>query len=222
MLQRNWRAYAERASWGPTDKALVDRLRRGDTGAFDVLYDRHHPRLYGCLRRMIGDPERARDLVHDVFLRLIEKVKPSIHAAPSIDGCTRLLTICHAASCGTDRFAEERATPWNSNCAIRSVRPSPRPPDQGLDDERFRRALDGALAELDPERRSTFLLRHAQNLPLAEISEALGCPVGTVKSRLFHVTRTLATRLNSFDPRELDMPDRQPPSSDQTGQTPHG
>ncbi|MDP7632623.1 MAG: RNA polymerase sigma factor [Candidatus Latescibacteria bacterium] len=105
MLQRNWRAYAERASWGPTDKALVDRLRRGDTGAFDVLYDRHHPRLYGCLRRMIGDPERARDLVHDVFLRLIEKSETIDTRRPFYRW---LYSVAHNLSCSELRHGQVR------------------------------------------------------------------------------------------------------------------
>ena len=54
-----------------------------------------------------------------------------------------------------------------------------------------RDALDRAFLRLTPEHRSVFVLHHHAGLPLAEIADVVGVPLGTVKSRLHYATRTL-------------------------------
>jgi len=58
-----------------------------------------------------------------------------------------------------------------------------------------RDALDRAFARLTPQHRAVFVLHHHAGLPLAEIADIVGAPVGTVKSRLHHATRTLRTAI---------------------------
>ena len=61
-------------------------------------------------------------------------------------------------------------------------------PTVSVDD---RDALDRAFQRLTPQHRAVFVLHHHAGLPLAEIADVVGVPVGTVKSRLHHATRTL-------------------------------
>src|SRR5262245_64025589 len=54
---------------GPAESELVDRARRGDHEAFRTLVERYQDRVYGLARRILRDPERARDAVQDGFLK---------------------------------------------------------------------------------------------------------------------------------------------------------
>ena len=58
-----------------------------------------------------------------------------------------------------------------------------------------RDALDRAFERLTPQQRAVFVLHHHTGLPLAEIADLVGVPVGTVKSRLHYATRTLRTAI---------------------------
>ncbi|MBT3342548.1 MAG: sigma-70 family RNA polymerase sigma factor [Gemmatimonadetes bacterium] len=195
------------------DEDLVVRLREGDTQAFDVLYNRHSARLLGYLRRMMRDAEHAQDLLQDVFLRLIER-RDTIDARRPF---TRwLYAVAHNLCCSAlrhTRVRQDTQAAVSTELRHQAGQTQARAPDQGLDEERFLGALDEALACLDPQRRSVFLLRHEQGWPIADIGAAIGCPTGTVKSRLFHSTRALAARLGPFDPTPSDT------SSDLTGPT---
>ncbi|MBT4609410.1 MAG: RNA polymerase sigma factor [Gemmatimonadetes bacterium] len=182
------------------DEQLICRLQAGDTRAFDELYDRHSPRLLGYLRRMVGDSERAQDLLHDVFLRLVERCDRIDTQRPF---SRWLYSVAHNLCCSELRHSHVRRDKSNDlslELRFQVAETQPLTPDHGLDDERFLAALDSALANLEPERRSVFVLRHAHQWPIAQISEAVGCPEGTVKSRLFHATRALAASLRPFDP----------------------
>ena len=57
--------------------------------------------------------------------------------------------------------------------------------------------LDRAFSRLTPQHRAVFVLHHHAGLPLAEIADAVGVPVGTVKSRLHHATRALRAAIEA-------------------------
>jgi RNA polymerase sigma-70 factor (ECF subfamily) len=82
----------------------------------------------------------------------------------------------------------------------------PSPPGDDFDVDRFGQRLAEELQHLDTERRSAFLLRHSEGFSIAAISDVLGCPPGTVKSRVFYAARELAQRLRLFDPVDGDHP----------------
>ena len=80
--------------------------------------------------------------------------------------------------------------------------------DAGLDAVDDRLQLEGAFRALSPEHRATFVLHHHVGLPLAEIAEATGTPVGTVKSRLHYATRALRRAID--DAPETAGPEARP------------
>lgn len=176
-----------------------------------MLYERHSGRLFGYLRRMVRDIDRAEDLLQEIFLRLIER-SDTIDARRPFSRW--LYAVAHNVSCSELRHTRVRQ---DARAAVgiemlhQAGQTGPRQPDQQIEGQRFLEALEHALESLAPQRRSVFLLRHDQGWPLADISRAVGCPVGTVKSRLFHATRALALQLRSYDPSHSDA------SSDSTG-----
>lgn len=184
------------------DEALVVRLRQGDEGAFDELYRRYSDRLMAYLQRMVGDVGLSQDLLQEVFLRLVER--PGAYD-PRRPLARWLFAVAHNLCCSALRRRGVRrdtraAVALESQLRAESARPPE--PDAAVDSERFADGLRSALADLDPERRSAFLLRHGEGFSIGQISAVLGCPAGTVKSRLFHASRQLAARLRPFDPQD--------------------
>jgi RNA polymerase sigma-70 factor (ECF subfamily) len=178
----------------------VTRLHGGDTDAFDELYRRYSQRVSAYLHRMVGDDCLCQDLLQEVFLRIIEKGRSFDPRRPFPRW---LFAIAHNLSCselrrrGVRRQATDAVGVETRHLAESRQAPAP---EEALDTERFTRRLAEELDHLDPERRSAFLLRHAEGFSIADISAVLGCPEGTVKSRLFYATRQLAERLQPFDP----------------------
>ena len=182
------------------DEDLVVCLREGDTQAFDILYERHSARLLGYLRQMVRDADHAQDLLQDVFLRLIER-GDTIDARRPFSRW--LYAVAHNLCCSAlrhTRVRQDTEAAVSMELRHQASQTQARPPDKALDEERFRSALDEAVACLDPQRRSVFLLRYEQGWPVADIGAAVGCPAGTVKSRLFYATRALAARPHCLIP----------------------
>jgi RNA polymerase sigma-70 factor (ECF subfamily) len=175
----------------------MQRIATNERGAFDELYDRYSPRLFRYLLRMAnGQRERAEDLLHDVFVQVLER-------AHSFDGqrpfATWLFALGHHRVCNEIRRlqirqqATERERHPEIECAA-SV-------EFALDWQIFKGQLDVALDELSQERCSAFLLRFVEDFSIADIARTLDCPPGTIKSRLFYTCRHLAEKLRAFDPR---------------------
>ena len=78
-------------------------------------------------------------------------------------------------------------------------------PDQILDQKDFKDKLFAEVEKFDEDHRSAFLLRYQQNFGVKEISEILGCPEGTVKSRLFYTTKKLAEKLKAYNPYNKEV-----------------
>ena len=74
-----------------------------------------------------------------------------------------------------------------------------------IDRKEFKAMLDLEIDALSEEYRTAFLLRYQEGFSIREISEALECAEGTVKSRLFYTVRRLAQRLKQFDPHIADQ-----------------
>ncbi|MFH1570788.1 MAG: sigma-70 family RNA polymerase sigma factor [Gemmatimonadota bacterium] len=181
-----------------TDEALVMRLGRGDTSAFDALYARYSQRALGYLRRMLaGDEARAQDLLQDLFLTVIDKGHT---IDPERQFSRWLFGVAHNLCCSEHRRGQVRRQAEAELSRARAAGPAGPDPGSRLDAERFVHRLHGELERLDPERRSAFLLRYGDGLAIDDIAAALGCPAGTVKSRLFYTVRLLADRLRPFAP----------------------
>jgi len=185
-----------------TDECLLARVSEGDTHAFDELYARYSRRLLGYFHRMLGGNQaQAQDFLQDLFVRVIEKA----HTFDTGRSLSRwLFSVAHHMCCNEYRRLEVRR-----DAAEELARPRLHPPGEdhvadAVDADRFAVCLHAELAQLDEEKRSAFLLRHTQGLSIPDISDILGCPTGTVKSRLFYTTRVLAERLRRFDPHPSD------------------
>lgn len=179
-----------------SDEALIALIDQGETAAFDELYRRYHQRLLHYFYRMLNRrQDRAQDLLQELFLKIIEH---SSQISPQQRFSTWAFAVAHNMCCNEYRYQQVRRT-------VTEVDMDQFPAlledlDNLLDQQRFKEALLRELAQLDKDRRSTFLLRYQENFSLGEISDIMQCSLGTVKSRLFYTARHLARALNTFSP----------------------
>jgi len=173
------------------ERELVRRCRSGDPKAFRHLVETHHERVYRTAFALTADPEVAQEVVQETFLRAWRGLGRFRGEASLATWLTRL-----AVSAGTDELRRQRRQ------ARLHLAPLPLPfsrPDAArtLED---RDELDHALAQLRPEARQVIALRFGLDLSLREIAATLGCPEGTVKSRLHTALNQLRERMGRDDP----------------------
>jgi RNA polymerase sigma-70 factor (ECF subfamily) len=169
---------------------LVQRAAAGDHDAFAELAGAAYRRLYGIARLMLGDPELAEDAVQEALVRAWRDLPTLRHA----DAWGSWLHRIVVRACLTEarRRGATRAVP------VDAVTPAlvPATPDETLAVQR-REELHRAFAALSVEQRTVVILHHYLDLPLHEIGETLGLPVGTVKSRLHYALQTMRATLEA-------------------------
>lgn len=159
---------------------LVAACRRGSREAQQRLYECCHLRAYRLLVRMVGLNDAA-DVLQQVFLQVFR----SLHR---FSGESRFETWLYRVSVNESlqHLRKQRRRRWVS---LESDFMD-HEPDQERDLD-HKELLERALAKLDPELRSLFLLREVENQSYAEIAEALQIPEGTVASRLSRARQLL-------------------------------
>ena len=162
---------------------LVERAREGDDVAFTELVDLDGDLCYAIAYRILRDAERAQDAVQQAFLlawRDLPRLRDPERFGPWLHRL--LVNACY------EELRRHRRWSITDQGRCRSTDRADADPMVSVDD---RDALDRAFERLTPQHRAVFVLHHHAGLPLAEIADIVGVPVGTVKSRLHYATRTL-------------------------------
>lgn len=170
--------------------ALLERVRRGDRSAFEAIYHRFHRPLGAYLLRLIRRPEAVDELVDDTLLVVWK-------GAGRFDGRSRLSTWIFGIAYRKALKALEKRSRRRDDAALGTAgEPVERHTPEGAWDRRERAALvTAALEHLSPEQRAVVVLTYYQGLSYPEIADLVGCPLGTVKTRMFHARRKLAALL---------------------------
>ena len=175
--------------------------QKGDERAFEVLYWRHNRGIFNFISHFIGESgNQAEELLQDVFLKV---VKASKRYEPSAKFTTWLYQIARNGCIDHFRKMKHRKTtslaqPIDSEeemvleSTIAGTHPSP---EKAARISEVSLVLEEAIAALPEDQKEVFLMREDLNLSFAEISELIGCPVNTAKSRmryaLEHLRKTL-------------------------------
>ena len=154
-----------------------------DADEFDAFYTLSFPRIVNQVYAMIGDRDEAQDCVQEAFVRAWSR-RRQLDGTGSPEGWVRL-TAYRLAVSNWRRAVRSRRSP------DRAVQPAGNqpPPDEA------RVALLQALGRLPSDQRHALVLHHLCDLPVAEVSEVVGAPVGTVKARLSRGRATLQSLL---------------------------
>jgi len=175
------------------DEELVRRTLASHTDAFAELYERHRERVYRVAYHYVHNKNDALDLCQEVFVRAYESLATFKGQARFSTWLVRIaLNTCvdfcrHARVRQAGEF-DERTVSADERHPEATAVPNP---GQGLEREELRAALDAAVAQLSPEHRDVFILHAVEGMSYQDIAEALGCPVGTVMSRLHYARKRL-------------------------------
>jgi RNA polymerase sigma-70 factor, ECF subfamily len=177
-----------------SDEELMSRLADGDNGAFDYLYDRYSRRLLYFICRMLeGDEAQAQDVLQEVFLVLVEK-KGRFRKGSRF--ATWIFTIARNKIKNIYRFRGGKTFQDVESCEDRLFLTDA--VETNIDIKKFGRSLAAELVALSEDERSTFWLRFQEGFTVKEISDILGCPEGTIHSRLHTIIKKISGRLSEF------------------------
>jgi RNA polymerase sigma-70 factor (ECF subfamily) len=169
-----------------TDEELVARSIRGDAESFNQLILRWERPIYALAYRTIGREEDARDVCQETFLR-------AFRALPGFRGQSKFsswlyriaLNLCH------DWLRRERRTPLvqaPEDVDLDELAANAGP-SESIEDLVARKSLgrlvERAVAQLPPEQRTALILKEYHGLTFQEIADLVGCPLSTVKTRVY-------------------------------------
>ena len=179
-----------------TDEELMSLLTQGGQSAFDELYERYSKPLLNFFFRMLGnDREKAEDMLHDLFLKVIEKPE-------SFDGTKKFSTWFYTLA-GNMIKNEYRSRQTRNEHLQHSINAISEPfelNNEQLDRQLFDQRLQAELDQQDADTRLIFNLRFVEEMSVKQIAEIMECPEGTVKSRLFYLTKQLSKKLSAYKP----------------------
>lgn len=168
-----------------SDHQLMLAVKNGDLDRLGQLFERYHVRLYNLFLRQLGERQTSEDLVQEVFLRML-KYRHTYRGEGRFT--TWMYTIARNVRADLLRRAARKNDFTHEIEELVSVAPDPAELSQraGRYENLYR-----ALGRLSDEKREVIELSRFQGLKYEEISEILGCPVGTIKARVFHAIREL-------------------------------
>ena len=198
-----------------SDERLLATARAGDKQALETLLARHQEQVYRFGMKMCRDPEDARDVLQDTLLAMARSVR-DFRGASSLS--TWLYSIARSFCIKKRRrskFAPEEQRSLDSDAAGEAKRLSAPgdSPDDALAGKQVERALENAIAALDPMYREVLLLRDVEGLTAPEVAEVLGVSVQAVKSRLHRARLSVRERvapmlgLDAGPPMAVGCPD---------------
>lgn len=180
----------------------LEALSKGDSGPFEDFVPVGMAVLAGFFRRKGASVEEAEDLSQEVLMKLIQNA-----AKYQPDGRFSAYVFRVGRNAWIDRRRREGARPvlgplevasadGDQPAFVREPADPGRAPGEALEVSDEAARVRRALGELSAAHREVFELGVVQELPYPEISSALGIPVGTVKSRMFHALRALRAALS--------------------------
>ena len=182
-----------------TDEGLMSLLIKHEQLAFDELYNRYSkPMLNFFFIMLNNDREKAEDLLHDLFLKIIEKPQ-------SFDKSMKFSTWFYTLA-GNIVKNEYRKQQIRTNFRSESIIENTNPVEynnESLDKSIFNQQLSKELIKVDIDTRTMFDLRFNEEMSIKEIACIFDCPEGTVKSRLFYLTKNLSIKLAAFKPEKI-------------------
>jgi RNA polymerase sigma factor (sigma-70 family) len=167
-----------------TDQEVMMQVRGGDVEKLSILFERHHSRLYGFCLGLVGNREAARDLVQEVFFRVLryrDSYRPEAPFAPWLYRMARNAGIDLLRKGGRERPVDTE---------LERPDPSPLASDELARQDELA-ILRSALQRLPEEKRELLLLARSGSLSYEQIAELQGCTVGALKVRVHRALQLL-------------------------------
>jgi RNA polymerase sigma-70 factor, ECF subfamily len=174
-----------------SDEALIGRIATGDKVAMQVLFARHHVRVYRFVLRLVRDQTQAEDLISEVFLDVWRQAgKFEARSAVS----TWLLAIARYKALSALRRRPDEELDEETAAAIEDPGDDP---ETALEKKDKGEILRKCLTALSPEHREIIDLVYYHEKSVEEVAEIVGIPENTVKTRMFYARKRLAELLKA-------------------------
>lgn len=169
------------------DVRLMSRVAMEDVAAFEIVYRAYYPRLERFLRGMLRQTGVVDEVLDDTMLVAWRK-------AHTWDASSRLSTWLFAIAYRQALKALRRHVPVAEAVDEPAIAPEAEPEGE-LMHQQLHAQLDAALSGLTAEHRAVMELTYYQGYSCREIAEITGCPVATVKTRMFYARRKMKSLL---------------------------
>jgi RNA polymerase sigma factor (sigma-70 family) len=171
------------------EAGLIRRIAAGEPRAFETLYRLYHPRLSRFLTNILRRPHLVEEALNDTLMVIWRRPE-------SFNGASKVSTWIFAIAYRTALKALSRLDDAREDVDAER-RPSPDAgPEQALGDRQVQTLLLKAMDSLSPDHRVVVDLTYYHEAGYREIAEIMGCPVGTVKTRMFHAKQRLKDMLD--------------------------
>ena len=184
-----------------SDQKLVERVQKGDKGAFDLLVLKYQHKIVNLIMRYVRDPELSLDIAQEAFIK-------AYRALPRFRGDSAFYTWLYRIAVNTakNHLAAQRRRPMNVELDMQDpeqydlhakLKETDTPEGMALSDE-LQETVERAIAALPEDLRSAIVLRELDGMSYEEIAEAMECPVGTVRSRIFRARDAIGKKVGSL------------------------
>ena len=181
-----------------TDQQLVERVKQGEQQAFDLLVLRYQHRIMGLIGRFIKDHAEVEDVSQEAFIK-------AYRALPKFRGDSAFYTWLYRIAINTAKnyMVAKGRRPPNTDLdvdegdflEIQTTLEDVAGPEQNINRDELKAVIDTAIDELPEDLRMAFVLREFSGLSYEEITDIMGCPVGTVRSRIFRAREALDKKI---------------------------
>jgi RNA polymerase sigma-70 factor, ECF subfamily len=187
---------------GDADGPLVDRARRGDQRAFEMLVVKYQRRIERLIGRMIRDADLVQDVAQESFIR-------AYRALPQFRGDSAFYTWLYRIAVNTAKkmLVELKRDPLVTESAragsaeddetsrIENELSHAETPEAALASKEIAATVNAAIDGLSEDLKQAITLREIEGLSYEEIADVMNCPIGTVRSRIFRAREAIAARL---------------------------
>lgn len=176
------------------DQILVERVQDGDTTAYDVLVRKYQHKIIKLVSRYVHDPEAALDVAQEAFLK-------AYRGLGSFRGDSAFYTWLYRIAINTAKnylVQQSRRSPdmevdaqeaeyYEGASALKENDT----PERHLLTEEIERTVYRAIRELPDDLKTAITLRELEGMSYEQIAEAMDCPIGTVRSRIFRAREAI-------------------------------
>jgi RNA polymerase sigma-70 factor (ECF subfamily) len=177
-----------------SDQQLVERVQQGDKRAFDMLVIKYQHKVAALVSRFIYDHGEVQDVTQEAFIK-------AYRALPNFRGESQFYTWLYRIAVNTAKnylvsrgrrppstdVDVEDAMYFEGNSQLKDLEN----PQNKLSSEELMEKVNQSIKKLPEDLRVALTLREYDGMSYEEIADVMGCPVGTVRSRIFRARETV-------------------------------
>ncbi len=183
------------------DKDLVLRVQQGDKSAYDLLVIKYQHKIIQLVNRYVKDPSEAQDVAQEAFIK-------AYRALANFRGDSAFYTWLYRIAINTAKNYLVARSRRNVDYQVdiqdaEQVENAPQlkaeeTPDKLLMNDEIVSVINAAIETMPEDMRTAIMLREFEGMSYEEIAQAMDCPIGTVRSRIFRARETIDNKLTSL------------------------